>query len=393
MSEENRQYVKNWKVSQTGKSDLYLPFFQIGIECLKDGGVLGYITVNSFYRSLNGGAFRRYLSEKKFDFTIIDFGAEQLFRGCSTYTCICFIERKETDTIHYQETSSRDLPILHDELFENISYSNLNDKKGWILKDKKTSAKIHKIEKVGNPLGEVVEIRNGFATLRNDIYLITPQKTDRKYLYFEKEGKEFRVERSICRKAIKANVVREERDIVTLQQFIIYPYRSEDGQKIIINEDDFQRDYPFAYEYLSENKEELSKRDNGHKEYPRWYAYGRSQAINLIGERLLFPHICDFPCFVHCDNEELLYYDGYAIFADNSRRLELVRRILSSNLFWYYITKTSKPYSGGFFSLEKRYIRHFGIPELTEEQEEELLSFVSQDKINKWIEDYYGISV
>ena len=48
------ELVKQWEVSSTGKADMYIPFFQIGIESLVDGGVLGYITVNNFYRSING---------------------------------------------------------------------------------------------------------------------------------------------------------------------------------------------------------------------------------------------------------------------------------------------------------------------------------------------------
>jgi len=393
MSKENRQYVKDWMVSKTGKSDLYLPFFQIGLECLKEGGTLGYITVNSFYRSLNGYAFRRYLSEKQYDCTLVDFGAEQLFKGCSTYTCICIIENNPTGTIHYQETDSKDLSVLHYELFEDIAYSRLDNRKGWILKDKKTTSMIRMIENVGKPLENVVKIRNGFATLRNDIYLIQPMLSDENYFYIEKKCKEFRIERAICRKAVKANIVRKESDILSLSEYIIFPYRIVDGQAQIIGEEEFQKYYPFAYSYLEDNKEELSKRDNGHKIYPKWYAYGRSQALNISGKRLLLPHICDTPCFVNCDDETLMYYDGYSIMANSSRQLEIVRRILTSEIFWYYITKTSKPYSGGFFSLEKRYIRHFGIPELTIEQEDELLSITNQEDVNKWLEAIYGIEL
>lgn len=391
MSEENRQYVKNWSVSKTGKSDLYLPFFQIGLECLKVGGTLGYITVNSFYRSLNGSAFRTYLSKKEYDCTIIDFGAEQLFKGCSTYTCICIIENNPTGIIRYQETKSKNLAVLSDVFFEEIAYNTVDNRKGWILKDKKTSSNIRRIECVGKPLGDVVKIRNGFATLRNDIYLIKPIKTGRKYFYFEKKGKVFRIEKAICRKAIKANLVRHENDIYALSEYIIFPYIMMNGAAQIISEEEFQNHYPLAYQYLLENKEELAKRDNGHKTYPQWYAYGRSQALNIRGERLLFPHICDAPCFVSCDDETLMYYDGYSIIADSSRQLEVVRRILTSEIFWYYITKTSKPYSGGFFSLEKRYIRHFGIPELNMDQEAELLAMTDQDEINKWLAVIYGI--
>jgi len=391
MSEENRRYVKKWSVSKTGKSDLYLPFFQIGLECLKDGGTLGYITVNSFYRSMNGYAFRSYLSERQYDCTLIDFGAEQLFKGCSTYTCICIIENNPTGIIHYQEIESKELSVLQDRAFEHIAYSSIDDRNGWLLKDEKTAYKIRRIEDVGKPLDQVVEIKNGFATLRNDIYLIHPTHTDRKYFYFEKHGKEFSIERAICRKAIKANLVRYESDIFKLSEYIIFPYSIVNGHAQTIGEEEFRRHYPLAYHYLEANKEELAKRDNGHKLYPEWYAYGRSQALNLRGKRLLLPHICDSPCFVYCDDETLMYYDGYSITAENSRKLEIVRRILTSEIFWYYITKTSKPYSGGFFSLEKRYIRHFGIPELTIGQEDTLLAMTNQNEVNEWLERIYGI--
>lgn len=393
MSEENKKYVKNWTVSKTGKSDLYLPFFQIGLESLKRGGTLGYITVNSFYRSLNGGAFRSYLSDRRLDCTIIDFGAEQLFKGCSTYTCICIINNNNTGLIHYQETTSDGLLRLKDHLFEDISYSSLENKKGWVLKDKNTASKIKAIESVGNPLGEVVVIKNGLATLRNDIYILKPLRTDRKYVYFKKNGMEHQVEHAICRKIIKANIVRRESDIKDLSEYIIFPYRLENGLQNVISEEVFQRNYPMAYNYLASKKDELAKRDKGHKTYPKWYAYGRSQALNLSGERLLVPHICDTSCFIYCANKSILFYDGYSIFAESPRKLEVVRKILTSNLFWYYITKTSKPYSGGFFSLEKRYIQHFGLPVLSKEQEDELLSFEEQDKVNNWLEKIYGINI
>lgn len=393
ISDENRMFIKNWEVSRTGKSDLYLPFFQLGLESLKDNGVLGYITVNTFYRSLNGIAFREYLSSRGYDCTIIDFGAEQLFRGCSTYTCICLIRKYKTDQVHYIESASSKLEYLHKEDYEDIPYALLDNKKGWILKDKHTSDKIMTIESTGQPLGEVVDIKNGFATLRNEIYLIRPESQDSNYYYFKKDGKDCKVEIGICREAIKANLVRTEDDIDNLKEYIIFPYRLIDGFQIILDEDEFVNKYPYAHLYLSQYKEELAKRDKGHKQYPKWYAYGRSQALNLKGERLLFPHICDTPCFVYCANSTLMFYDGYAIFSKDQRQLNIIRRILMSNIFWYYITKTSKPYSGGFFSLEKRYIRHFGVPVLTEEEKDELIRLDKQELINDWLVKFYNISV
>lgn len=389
ISEENRRYLKNWEVSKTGKSDLYLPFFQLGLECLKEGGILGYITVNTFFRSLNGYAFRSYLSRKGYDCSIVDFGADQLFHGCTTYTCICVISKNSTGMIHYHEATKRELECYSDDCFEDINYASLDDQKGWLLRDNNTVEKIRAIESVGKPLGEIVMIKNGFATLRNSIYLIRPRSNDKFYLYFEKNHRRYKVEKGICRRAIKANLVRKEEDLQELSEFVIFPYRFENGKLTVIEEDSFKMRFPYAYSYLSDNREELSKRDKGHKAYPKWYSYGRSQALQLKGKRLLFPHICDKPCFIFCEDESLLYHDGYAIFAQSQRQLEVVRRVLSSSIFWYYITKTSKPYSGGFFSLEKRYIKHFGVPEFTKEQEDELVSLVCQEQIDVWLSRFY----
>ena len=389
LTDENKKLLLEWEVSKTGKADLYLPFFQLGIDHLRPNGTLGYITVNTFYRSLNGGAFRSYLSRNGYDLTVVDFGSEQLFRGCSTYTCICFVTRNVTEQIHYLESNSSGLSSMDEDGFESIDYGSLDDKKGWILKDRHTSGRIRAIESVGTPLGEVVDIRNGFATLRNEIYLIHPAQKDRHFFYFEKDGTEYQVERALCRKAIKANLIREEADIEKLKEYIIYPYRDVDGVVTVIEDDVLERNYPHALRYLVNNRAELAKRDKGKKKYPKWYAYGRTQALNLVGERLLFPHICDRPCFIYTGERNLLFYDGYAIFAHSHRQLEIIRRVISSDIFWYYITRTSKPYSGGFFSLEKRYIKFFGIPNFTEEQEDELLSLNNQEAVNGWLRSFY----
>ena len=105
MDEETKELLKNWSVSKIGKPDLYIPFFEIGLGNLNKNGVLGYITVNTFYRSLNGRSVRNYFSKNKFDLSIIDFGGEQLFKNRSTYTCICLIEKPQSDSIKYIKTT------------------------------------------------------------------------------------------------------------------------------------------------------------------------------------------------------------------------------------------------------------------------------------------------
>ncbi|WP_429382133.1 Eco57I restriction-modification methylase domain-containing protein [Mucilaginibacter sp. UYCu711] len=68
-----------------------MPFFQIGINALNPTGRLGYITVNTFIKSVNGRALRQYFQDEALDLTIINFGGEQVFAERNTYTRICII--------------------------------------------------------------------------------------------------------------------------------------------------------------------------------------------------------------------------------------------------------------------------------------------------------------
>src|SRR5690606_21971910 len=156
LDEETKEKLKNWEVCKSGNSDLYIPFFQIAIENLTEHGILGFITMNSFFKSLNGRALRDYFQRKQLAFSIIDFGSEQVFKSKNTYTCICFIENRNQNFISYTTSESKELK--RKQTFQKVKYEILNSKKGWNLKNNKT---ISKIESTGSPFGEHYQTRHG----------------------------------------------------------------------------------------------------------------------------------------------------------------------------------------------------------------------------------------
>lgn len=390
ISEDSKILLSNWSVSSTGKTDLYLPFFQLAIEALKPGGTLGYITVNNFYRSLNGRAFRAYMSEHRYNLQMVDFGSEQVFKGRSTYTCICLISKIEGNIV-YCKKNSHELNSLSAEEFIRIEYGNLDDFIGWTLCNTVTTSNIRKIESIGTPLGKLFDIKNGFATLKNDIYLFTPIRETKKYFYIKFNNTEIKIEKDICRKAIKPNILKNESDIENYLEYIIFPYTIDACNKaVLIDEEIMKEKYPYALEYLRLHTKELKNRDKESRTYASWYAYGRTQALNIIGKKLLFPYLADKPYFVLTEDETLLFYNGYAIVSESSRKLRVLRRILQSSVFWYYIKHTSKPYGGNYFALAKNYVKNFGIPKLAEAEEDIILNLDERD-LDPYIENLYGV--
>ena len=89
----------------------------------------------------------------------------------------------------------------------------------------------------------------------------------------------------------------------------------------------------------------------------------------------------------------MLIYCGYAIFGDNQDDLLVLKRILESSVFDYYMQHTAKPYATGYYSYAKNYVKGFGIPKLNEQQRAVLLILQDSNDINSYVENLYGASV
>lgn len=403
MDRETKELLKNWSVSKIGKPDLYIPFFEIGMYNLNENGVLGYLTVNTFYKSLNGRSVRKYFSTKKFDISIIDFGGEQLFKKRSTYTCICIISKAESFSVKYIKSLSSKIHEIIPSNYLSILYSSLDDFNGWYLINNKVQKIISKIENCGTPLGKKFEIRNGFATLKNNIYLFKPIKEDPDYFYFLKDGCEYKIEKKICRNAIKPNTLKSESELDVKTEKLIFPYNielkksdlfnTEEKELKIFKDSEFKTNFPLAYKYLLVNKETLANRDKGNKDYEQWFAFGRKQALILNGFKLLFPYITNKPCFVLTEDTDLLFYNGYAVISESTEDLLILQKILMSKIFWFYIKNTSKPYAGNYFSVAKNYIKSFGICDLSIDERKILSNLEEQVEIDSFLQKKYDIIV
>ncbi len=385
MDEESKSLLSNWSVSSTGHPDLYIPFFQICYESLKQNGVLGYITVNTFFKSVNGRAIRKYFSDNQVQMQIIDFAGEQVFKSRSTYTCICFLQKNKVNGLEYIQSSSQNIESLRPQSFQYISYSSLDPDNGWILSNQKI---IHKIENVGAKFGELYKTRNGIATLKNNIYIFDFLYEDELYYYLDNN---IQIEKTICKEIINPNKLIKKRSLKGLKRRIIFPYTFDsEGNISIIDETTFTLLFPKAYKYLLSQKELLSTRDKGKGKYPTWYAYGRNQSLEKMRYKLFFPHITPhLPHYKITADENLLFYNGIAVVSDNKKELQLLQKIMESDVFWFYVESTSKNYSSGYYSLSRNYIKNFGIYPFTEKDKYYILNETDASQINAFICEKY----
>ena len=79
----------------------------------------------------------------------------------------------------------------------------------------------------------------------------------------------------------------------------------------------------------------MAQRDKGRTEkYPAWYAYGRTQSLQMPRYKLFFPKIANK--VLRCelvDDKDLLLYNGMAFVSDDKTVVMILKAILESNIF------------------------------------------------------------
>ena len=144
---------------------------------------------------------------------------------------------------------------------------------------------------------------------------------------------------------------------------------------------------PRTDSYLLHFKPELEKRSLDSR--TAWYAYGRSQALDGFGEKIVFPMMSDRPAFFHLKDPKTLIYCGYALYPGSQEKTEILLKILNSPIFWNYLSNTSKNYAGGYKSMAKNYVKKFSIPHFTTE-EKKLLHSLSGRSLAEFLKDKYS---
>ena len=135
MEAETRALLETtYKTTGFGTYNLYFAFFEIGLQLLKEQGVLGYITPNNYFTSLSGESLRAFFQATKAVSKIVDFNATKVF-SVQTYTAITFLTKMSSSTIGYARIGNKQSveSFLAAPSFTENTYDKLNVKKWRLL--------------------------------------------------------------------------------------------------------------------------------------------------------------------------------------------------------------------------------------------------------------------
>ena len=271
--------------------DKYFLFIERGLFLLKESGYLGYIVPNKFTKTGSGKSLRQLFKNNRCIQQIVSFGANQIFQDKTTYTCLLILQSVVQNNLSYTEIKNiADWKIrnIKEKDYDTIEFDQLEDE-GWILVPGYLKSAYIKINNQSVMLGDLIgaeNIYNGIQTSANNIYVHNASSEDKNLFYFLKDGKEWKIEKTLTRPYFKTasgsdslNTYRPFKP----NAFVIYPYLKTATSIKFVDLKELEKIYPNAYAYLMEYKDQLSDPDRDIQPSPttqhEWYRYGRHQSL------------------------------------------------------------------------------------------------------------------
>lgn len=345
-----RELLKKEFLFSEGTIDIYLSFFEMSLKMINSTGIVGFITPNSYLHNTSYNLFREYLKNEKLVKTLIDFKANKIFKGFSTYTAITILQvDKNRKGFNYFELVDNTIKQINTVSFNNVSKSD------WSFSTEIDTKFMENIKQFGNAfIKDYFDVQYGFATLRDKIYISKVENYDENLVHFNG----ILIEKNILKKIIKGSTFKGD---ISKVNYILFPYILSNGRFIPIEEKKLESTYPLAYKYLLKNKNELLSRDMD--KGAQWYEFGRSQGVqSMHKEKIVVSTLVNGNMKFFKLPSDILIYSGIFITKKNiETSWQIIIDVLKSQDFFRYIRITGKDFSGGYKSVTSKQIKEFKI--------------------------------
>lgn len=185
------EYKAHWSSEfavYDGTADLFVYFFERGIEQLKPGGRLGYIVSNKWLRGGYAEKLRDLIARECTIESIVDFGHAPIFPDADAFPCIITLRKGPPPTDHEARVTMYPREKLEEESV--ASYVETHQfglrqsellKTGWVLEPPGVRTLLEKMRQKNAPLNEYAELKPyyGIKTGCNEAFLVDQQTKER----------------------------------------------------------------------------------------------------------------------------------------------------------------------------------------------------------------------
>ena len=352
------EYLKrHYAAARSGNFDIYVCFVEKGLSVLHDTGRLGFILPSKFFQTDYGAPLRKMLATERVVEAVIDFAQLQIFEGPTTYTCLLFLTHQRNEQVKYTRLEDEErLPLLEGKL--STTPASALSSGPWVFAGASRRKIFEKMETGSVRLIDLPsDISRGSSSGADDIFVL--QKTERVGTYKSSDGQTVRLESGILRIPLYATDFSRYRFAPAANERIVFPYSVENDSSHLIDEKDFKRQFPRAFDYLRDRRQALEQR----KQFKAWYSYSAPRNLALHDHAdLLVPLLADRGLFSEFPSVQyrfcLMASGGFSIKIKGSNRVSAryLLALLNSTLLYSYLRSKSNVFRGGWITCTKQYV-------------------------------------
>jgi len=316
-----KPYLKdNYKV-YTGLADLYVYFFEKGINVLKDGGMFSFISSDKFLKVTYGENLRKFILKYNFR-GYYNFTGKGIFVDASVDPCVTIIKK--------EPSKNEDILIVNDEYEMNLFKL---DETPWILENQETMSILNNINRNKIQLGDIEDLKiyMGIFTGLNKVFIINEQLKNE--LLKKDPNSSDLIKPIITGKDIKKWKIHDRHEFLILSNFS--------------DINDLKR-YIAIYEYLNSFKQPLKNRGQVKRGDHPWWTLSNNPSEAFLSEfdkpKLVYPEISTeiFPVF---DDNQYFTNKKAFIITCNSYDIKFLSVLMSSKVLNYFFKKNCVPLS------------------------------------------------
>jgi adenine-specific DNA-methyltransferase len=403
IKEQKPAFMEMFGTFYCGTADIYTYFYKTGLNLLKTGAILCYISPNKFMRAGYGKNTRELLTSQAKPLMVLDFGDLPIFDEATTYPSIVMVQKvgaKQASSASPASGGNRgkgeagralasplQIPDFFTATFTDTEQLTRFDEtlaaigftmpvaalrsEGWALERTQVLALMEKLRTVGKPLGEYVEGKfyRGVLTGLNEAFVIDEETKSRLIAEDPKSSE-------IIKPWLRG------RDIKKWQaewagRYIIaiassgnkeWPWSQEKSESTA--RPLFEQTYPAVFKHLSQWEAGLRKRDDKGRYW--WELRSCAYYDAFLSCKIIYPDIAQSPKFLM--DESSSFSSNTTYFIPNSD-LCLLGLLNSKLLWWFYGTITSS-IQGGFVRYFSQYMEQLPIPTATDAQQASIIKRV-----------------
>ena len=356
-------YKELFQTGQTGNYDIYVVFIEQGLKLLNPQGQLGFICPHKFFNSKYGEPARGIIAKGKHLSHVVHFGAQQVFEGATTYTCLLFLNKSPIQEFRFVKVDDLiDWQTVGTAIEGPVKSSQAkSDEWNFVVGD--GAGLFEKLSAMPYKFSDISDIFVGLQTSADDVFIMNlVGETDRTYRLKSKAlNQEWTFEKDLLYPLVSGTDVKRYGNLPS-RQFILFPYIVQNERATLIDFKTIQRDWPKTAAYLLQNKKALEEREKDAFRDSEWHRFGRNQNLGIQQRiKLCVPRLVeqlhaafDYDGIHFLDNVDV---GGVTLKAEHvNQGYEFLLTLLNCRLSRWYFPHVSAPFRGNWRSANRQFL-------------------------------------